>query len=293
MNCENISVAGLPWVGGKKSKYKYYREHFPKEIDTLVDLFAGGGTISFSTPAREIITNDIDQNLINLYTVLKSEKNWEKILDYEKSEAKCRNAHDIIRRYCVYLDNITRAKYTVADIFMSFNKGRGSYRKALDNESQEKYHARVKKCLGDIQKQLQKKNIHFECKDALELLREYIDREDVFIFADPPYINSTINNHVYYEEMLLDGNQEMLAYLLANCKGKVMLCGYRDESSEVYDRHFRKNGDYCYELKETYATCEKTMKGEKKGKRIEYIWTNYKIDTLKEVDIHNFENFAA
>lgn len=115
----NLSPVGLPWIGGKKEKFKRYSSYFPQEIGTLVDLFAGGGTITFSMPADKIISNDFDRNIINLYKVIQDNPDWEMILDYKRGKRNFRIAHESIRNSCIYLSDLTRAKYMVADCFMS------------------------------------------------------------------------------------------------------------------------------------------------------------------------------
>ena len=37
-----LAPVGLPWIGGKKEKFKVYSSFFPKNIQTLVDPFTGG-----------------------------------------------------------------------------------------------------------------------------------------------------------------------------------------------------------------------------------------------------------
>lgn len=279
----NKSKSGLPWVGGKKRAFVEYAQYFPENIDTLVDLFTGGGTIAFSTPAKKVIANDIDKNMINLYRVL-AKDGWERILDYKKSKENFVSAHKKIRDCSELLDTYTRAMYTVADIFMSFHSNRKSYDR-LERNNKKTYREFVEKCLTEISNAIRRKDIAFRRGDALELVEELYDNPDIFWFVDPPYLNKSINNNEYYAKMLGDPEQERLAYGLARCRGRVLLCGYRNGGEELYDRHLGRAGFHCYKLYDTKAYVQNTKKGVEKPKRTEYIWSNYVIPGLVEVNI--------
>ena len=56
----------LNYVGGKGRIIKDLLDVFPKEIDTFVDLFAGGCTVGVNAPARRVIFNDGDARLVSL-----------------------------------------------------------------------------------------------------------------------------------------------------------------------------------------------------------------------------------
>ena len=49
----------LNYTGGKYKLLPQLLEIFPKEIDTFVDLFAGGGNVAVNVNAKHIIYNDI------------------------------------------------------------------------------------------------------------------------------------------------------------------------------------------------------------------------------------------
>lgn len=268
---------------GKKEKFKRYSSFFPQEIGTLVDLFAGGGSITFSMPADKIISNDFDRNIINLYKVIQDNPDWEMILDYKRGKRNFRIAHESIRNSCIYLSDLTRAKYMVADCFMSYSNARKSF--INSDETQEQYRQSLEKCLYPIYKAAAEKNISFICSDALELVKKYKEDENVFCFADPPYMNDTVKDNVYYKCMLSNNQHERLARSLSQYKGLVMLCGYRGRSSYLYDRHLGKAGFHCYKMMDTYAHSTVVKNGQPRPRRTEYVWTNYILPGLKEVDI--------
>ena len=136
-----------------------------------------------------------------------------------------------------------------------------------------------------MRKAATEKKIEFICGDALELVEKYKEKENVFCFADPPYMNDTIKDNVYYKGMLSNNQHERLARSLSHYEGLVMLCGYRGKFSYLYDRHLAKAGFHCYKIMYTYAHAVSTKHGQPKPKRREYVWTNYILPGLEEVDI--------
>lgn len=277
-------AVGLPWVGGKKAKCSEYMAHFPSNKSVLIDLFTGGGSIGFTSSQKfkKVVMNDIDYNIISLYQYLASNEDLIKILDFEYTKENFKYAHNLIKNPYNCIEFEDRVKYMVADVFQSFNNGRGSFNKPQYNKN---YDENVCKCISNIRSAIHKGNIQFVNENAFDILAEDYSRQDVFWFVDPPYENKLINNHVYYKSMLEDWEHELLAHLLSICKGKFMLCGYRGEDGSIYDDMLSDSRFYCYKLLDTYAFSGRGEKDKKKDKRTEYIWTNYLIDDLEEVSM--------
>ena len=56
----------LNYIGGKGRIIHDLLDAFPSEIDTFVDLFAGGCTVGVNAPCRRVIFNDYDARLVSL-----------------------------------------------------------------------------------------------------------------------------------------------------------------------------------------------------------------------------------
>ena len=74
----------IKYYGGKTWLPKYLEKNLPKDnnIETFIDLFVGGGSVSdfLSTKYKNGICNDLDSNLMNFYWVAHNRTN--ELYDY-------------------------------------------------------------------------------------------------------------------------------------------------------------------------------------------------------------------
>jgi len=103
------------------------------------------------------------------------------------------------------------------------------------------------------------KQAQIENKDAIELIESY-NKEEVFIYADPPYLLSTRKNYLYEHEMK-DEEHIRLLNVLKKHKGKVMISGYEN--------------DLYNETLIGWYKCTKNTTAESAIKRTEVVWMNY------------------
>jgi len=97
--------------------------------------------------------------------------------------------------------------------------------------------------------------------DAVELCRRF-DKENAFIYADPPYVHST-RSSVRYDHDLGDDYHKKIIDFALNCKSKIMISGY---ANGIYD----SSGLYRHSLE----TVTGAWSGN--GTLEEFIWTNYR-----------------
>jgi DNA adenine methylase len=81
----------IKWTGGKSREIKEIKSVLPKEYNTYIEPFFGGGAVFFELKPKKAIINDLSKDLITLYTYLKNNnlklkkelylyvENWEKI----------------------------------------------------------------------------------------------------------------------------------------------------------------------------------------------------------------------
>ena len=118
--------------------------------------------------------------------------------------------------------------------------------------------------------------VDIRCQDGVELIREAKDKEDAFVFADPPYLlNLRGNKKIYDNEMGEKEHIQMLEYM-HEAKCKIMLCGYYDsekKGGDLYDR-LLEYGWKRYKLADLVQSCSNQKK---KGIGEEFIWVNYEL----------------
>ncbi len=62
----------LNYTGGKFKLLPQILPLFPKEINTFVDLFCGGGNVGINVTSKQHVYNDLNQQLIYLYNTMKN-----------------------------------------------------------------------------------------------------------------------------------------------------------------------------------------------------------------------------
>lgn len=74
MRKKNVLISPiLKWVGGKRQLLKEIKGLIPKQITTYVEPFIGGGALFFDLQPNKAIINDYNEELINVYRVVKED----------------------------------------------------------------------------------------------------------------------------------------------------------------------------------------------------------------------------
>lgn len=100
--------------------------------------------------------------------------------------------------------------------------------------------------------------VQIECQPAVKLIKRY-SRQNVLIYADPPYMHSTRTTTSYRYEMSDDDHEELLQTLKQH-PGPVILSGY---DNQMYD-----------EMLQDWTKQMKRAKAEGGAIRKETLWTN-------------------
>lgn len=79
-----MTKSPLNYIGGKYKLLPQILPLFPANINTFVDLFAGGLDVSINVKAQNVICNDINHYVINLFEYFK-EKNINELISQIKS----------------------------------------------------------------------------------------------------------------------------------------------------------------------------------------------------------------
>lgn len=85
MRKNKLVVPVLKWVGGKRQLLDTFRPLLQKKITTYCEPFVGGGALLFHLQPNTAYINDINPELIRVYTVIKENVD-ELIEELEKFE---------------------------------------------------------------------------------------------------------------------------------------------------------------------------------------------------------------
>lgn len=283
----NYVKGPLNYTGGKHKLLPQILPLFPKEINTFVDLFCGGGNVTVNVEAKRIIGNDSEKHVIRIYQYLKTHSIDEIISQIE----------EIVKDYSLTLENAegfnklrsdyNNPQYNTYDtnimlyvlICFSFNhqfrfNSKGEFNMPFGKD-RSRWNDAMKKNLINFQKVITDKDILFINKDFRELKIDKLNSND-FVYCDPPYLITcaTYNEKDGWNEQcernlleLLDRlNENNVKFALSNVlfsKGKTN--DILIEWSEKYNVHHL---DY------TYSNCSYHTK-DKTSKPDEVLITNY------------------
>lgn len=248
----NPAYPALHYYGGKWNMASKIINHFPAH-KTFVDVFAGGGSITFRKPrSHNEILNDINGEVVNLFKVLRDSNSIlrEKLelTPYAREEyEKCREPSD---------DSVEAARRTIVKSWLGIGD-------SVDNETG----FRVSLSQGGgVTSAFVKYTDHMwtyarrlrgvviENMDYEEILKRY-DRRDTLFYLDPPYVaNQRSKKHAYKFDWD-DADHHRLFKAISTINGMFVLSGY---NGPPYDQlPYRRVG---FEAKTNFEN------------NIEYLW---------------------
>ena len=289
----------LKWAGGKSQLLNEIKQHYPlsnNHITRYVEPFVGGGAVLFDIlnnfNIKEMYINDVNEELINTYRVIKENINElinilklyqsEYIpLDTEKRKfyyTEKRKRFNELKIKKNEKENIEKAALM---IFLNktcfnglyrvnkngyFNVPMGSYKNPLICDENN---------LRAVSEKLQKVTIM--CGDYAKLIN-FIDK-NTFVYFDPPYrpLTNTANFTSYTENLFDDQKQIELSNFINEIhkKGaKILLSNSDPKNSNPKDNFF----DILYsdyKIKRVDATRMINCSGKSRGKIKELLISNF------------------
>lgn len=246
------------YYGGKTTLAPQLAALLPPH-DHYVEPFAGSLAVLLAkTPSRAETVNDLDGDLMTFWRVL-------------------RDRPDDLERVCALTPH-GRAEYEASRdlggageverarrIWVQLTQGRAHSMKA----SGWTYSRTAYPMAGRVQSSaariaLAGQRLHgvtLECRDALDVIRDYGTEPSVCIYADPPYVGSTRATN-YGHEMTDDAQHEAFAQVCHDAKASVVISGY---DSELYVDLFADW--HRHEIK-----APTTLSGD--TDRVEALWSN-------------------
>lgn len=271
----------IRYFGGKNGMASKILKYFPKEdsYDTYIEPFGGSFGVALHNPNIPPIEiyNDLDNNVYSLFLTLVDKEMFEqfrKLCDCIIYSEKVRKTFKRELKEIPFNEDdklsIVHRAFKFFYVNRTSRNGIGGFsintcvRRSMSKscsdllstiEGLPKLHDRLSKVIVTNQ-------------DGIKLINKYSQREDTFIYADPPYHQSTRTETRYNVDMN-DDEQENFIDECINAKCKILISGY---DCDAYKR-LEENGF----IKIKFIV--HTMSGNRKTKKdkIEYLWLNYKI----------------
>ena len=236
----------LKWVGGKRQLISDIEPLIPKRISTYVEPFIGGGAILFHLQPKKAIINDYNQELMNVYQVIKddpdglievlkrykelnSEEYFYEVRSLDRSE-DYENMSDVEKAgRIIYLNKTCYNGLFRVNRAGFFNTPYGKYKNpSIVNEV----------TIRAISNYFNSANIKFLTGDYKEALRRL--RRGAFVYFDPPYVPiSSSSSFTGYTEHGFDYEKQV---------------ELRDECLKLHNRgvKFLQSNSYSPEILELY-----------------------------------------
>lgn len=285
---EELIKSPMNYIGGKYKLLPQILERFPNKINTLYDVFGGGGTVSLNTKAQHIYYNDIVHYIGDMFNELKG----------QDSQDCINKIHKIINTYNLSKENLEgflklRDYYNNGnktwDIFYtlmcySFNN---QYR-FNNNQEYNSSFGKYKSCFSKVTEdkfmrfidRLNKIDIVFDSKDFRDIDFSDADKNDL-VYLDPPYL-ITCGNYNDGKRGFRGWNEKDEIDLL-NLLDKLDKQGVRFALSNVFECKGKSN-DILKEwsnkyrlayINSNYGNCNYHAKDKSKNSTVEVLITNY------------------
>lgn len=219
--------SAIRYKGSKSKQLDFIYDCFPPRVDydCFVDLFGGGGSVILNaTPTKKNIYNDIDEEIVNFFRVLREHK--EDFLELLRLTPYSRVEYEDSFIYDPNDDDIEKARKTAIKAQFSYG-GKGGGFKAYEKEvSITEMYANWIDGLAFVINRFN--NITIESMDALKLLKK-MDSKKTMIYIDPPYLGCDNYEHNYTKEQHVKLLKEIV-----KCDSMVVISGV---PSALYDEY--------------------------------------------------------
>jgi len=259
----------IRYYGSKGGFYNKIIEHFPKsEYDTYIEPYGGTYIVGLmSEPAKIEIYNDLEQNVYSLYKVI-SDKDL-----FQQFKEKCDWA-----LYCEQLrkelkETLKDEELSIVDRAFNFfyvnrtsHNGIGGF--SMNSHIRRGMSKAVSDFLSSIDRLPELHNrlsrVMVTNMDGVKLINKY-NKENVFLYCDPPYEQSTRTGARYKVDMDRKGHKDFVNAVIGS-KSKILISGY---DCELYDK-LTENGFNKVQFE------VKTIDGNfNKKTKVETLWKNY------------------
>lgn len=240
--------APVNYYGGKNIMFQNIIDNFPnkEEYDTYIEPFGGSYAVGLNMPyiPPVEIYNDLEKNIYSLYKVLQDKDmftNFKNLCELSPYNDDLRKEYKELLRTNKDIPILNRAYMFFYVNRTSFN-GIGGFKintyirrgtsKSISDylsgiEHLEEFHERIK-------------NLIVSNTDAINLMNRF-NKENVFMYCDPPYVQSTRTSNTRYEVDMNDEQQDKFIETCINSKAKLLISGYDNlKYDKLIDNGFTK-----------------------------------------------------
>lgn len=192
MRKNNLVTPVLKWVGGKRQLLDTLKPLMPHNISSYCEPFLGGGAVLFDLQPKEAFINDINSDLMLVYTVIKNSvdeliRNLEtfenssdffyEIRDWDRDKEKYDALSDVQKAArIIYLNKTCYNGLYRVNNAGEFNAPFGNYKNPNIVNSP---------VLKAVSAYFNTAEVHFSSTDYSEVLRTV--KKGTFVYLDPPY----------------------------------------------------------------------------------------------------------
>lgn len=266
----------VKWAGGKKQLIEQFKNYFPKEINSYIEPFVGGGAVVFfiikNHSPNEVIISDSNEELINSYETIKN--NVKGLIEQLKQYKNTHNKENYYKIRDMQPEKMSNDERAARFIYLNKSCFNGLYRV----NSKGKFNVPIgsskhpailmEEDLKEISALLQ--NVKIKSM-PFEEVTNYAKAGN-FIYLDPPYypLKKGKSFTTYTKEAFLEKEQEKLSEVFKELdkKGcKVMLSNS--------DTDFIKRLYEGYNIDTVQAARMINSDATKRGKISELVIRNY------------------
>ncbi len=196
----NLVTPVVKWVGGKRQLLDTFKPLLPARINSYCEPFIGGGALLFDLQPKKAFVNDINSNLILVYTVIRDNVNeliaalesfentsdkFYEVRDWDRNKEFYSQLSDVMRAArIIYLNKTCYNGLYRVNNAGEFNSPFGHYKKPNIVNAP---------VLRAVSAYFNSAEIHFSATDYSEVLKKV--RKGTFVYLDPPYdpISDTAN----------------------------------------------------------------------------------------------------
>lgn len=227
--------AVLSYPGSKWNLAKWIINHIPPHTTYLEPFFGSGAVFFNKTPSKTETINDIDDNVVNLFQVIRDQPQelialiemtpWarhEYLISFEKTGDALEDARRFLIRCWQAFASPTYSK-------PGWRNDINALKYSSLTSTWKKLPVRILNMVDRL------KNAQIDNQPALKIIERYHSK-NVLIYADPPYPAGTKQGKKLYKYEMTDFEHIQLLDTLNSHPGPVLLSGY---ACSLYDKRLK------------------------------------------------------